>query len=200
MPTWVRHQTGSTTTGGFWTGTTTPTYTDNCNVNDKASIENAFNSLNGNAGLNCCPPLRDAMRSSWPTIPVDCCFDDTRPPRGGEVQAFIFVCKMTDHQIQVELCKGLVQVNGGDTLDTKAMIFACFGAADGAPSSADFNQMVADPVFNGNANERVSQFFIWNRNTGEVWEKTTTSSGGFWTGSTTTAKGTRCFIDAAWVF
>ena len=200
MPTWQRHVTGSTSTGGFWTGSTENTYADNCSAADKASIEAAFNTLDGNAGLNCFPALRDAMRAKWASIPIDCCFDNTRPPRDGELQAFIFVCNMTARQIQAEICQGLVRACGGRTLDVKAMLFACFGAPEGVPTTADFNNMVGEPQFGGNANERVGEFVIWNRNTGEVWDKTTTTTGGFWTSSTSPAKGARCFVNGAWVF
>lgn len=200
MPHWVRHKTGTVHTNGFWTGSDTDTFDDNCSTKDKTDIENAFNALNANGGLNCFPALRDAMRNKWPTIPVDCCFDSTRPPRGGELQAFIFVCDMSQQQIQVEICQGLVRACGGHTIDVKAMLFSCFAAPAGVPSTADFNNMVGEPQFGGNVNEREGQFVIWNRNTGEVWDKSTTTTSGFWTGSTSTAKGNRCFVNAAWVF
>lgn len=200
MPTWVRHVTGTTTTPGFWTGSTTNTFADNCSDAQKASIMNAFNSLNANPGLNCFPALRDAMRSTWNTIPIDCCFDATRPPRGGEVEALIFICDMTDRQIQVAVCRGLVQANSGTTLDIEAMLMSCFGAPEGVPTAAQFNDMITLPQMSNNVNERVGQFCIWNRTTGEVFDKTTTSTGGFWTGSTTISKGARCFIDNAWIF
>jgi hypothetical protein len=200
MPNWQRHVTGTTTTGGFWTSTTTNTFADNCSTADKSAIQTAFNSLSANGGLNCFPALRDKMIPSFTTISVDCCFDASRPPRGGEVEAFVFVCQMTARQIQVELCKGLVGVNLGTTLDVKAMLMSCFGAPEGIPTSAQFNEMVGLPQMPNNANEFAGEFCIWNRNTGEVFDKTTTTVGGFWTSSTVPAKGPRCFINNAWVF
>ena len=199
MPTWVRHVTGSTTTGGFWTGTTTETFADNCSTTDKASIQTAFNNLNGNGGLNCFPTLRDAMRTSFTTIPIDCCFDNTRPPRGGDLQALIFICQMTDRQIQIELCKGLVQTNSSTVLDVKAMLMSCFGAPDGIPTSAEFNDMKQLPQMPNNPNEFIGDFCIWNRSTGEVFNKNTTATGGFWTGGTAITKGGRCFINNGWI-
>ena len=200
MPTWQRHSTGSTTTPGFWTGTTTETFADNCSAADKTAIENAFNTLNANAGLNCFPTLRDRMRTSFTNIPIDCCFDNTRPPRDGQLQAFIFVCNMTDRQIQVELCQGLVRANSGTALDVKAMLMACFGAPEGIPTTAQFNEMVGLPQMPSNSNERVGEYCVWNRNSGEVFDKTTVTTSGFWTGSTGPGKGPRCFIDNGWVF
>ncbi len=200
MPSWQRHVTGTTTTGGFWTGSTTNTYADNCNANQKAQILNAFNSLNANPGLNCFPALRDAMRTTWQTIPIDCCFDSTRPPRGGELESFIFVCDMSDRQIQVEICSGLIQANGGTTLDVQAMLMSCFGAPEGIPTTANFNDMVTLAQMPNNSNEFVGKFCIWNRKTGEVWDETTQTTSGFWTGSTVPAKGNRCFVDNRWVF
>jgi hypothetical protein len=200
MPTWVRHKTGSVHQGGFWTGSDTDTFADNCSDQDKANIDAAFKALNANGGLDCFPALRDCMRGKWDTIPVDCCFDESRPPRGGQLEALIFVCNMNSAQAQAEICQGLVRACGGHTLDVKAMLFSCFGAPSGVPSTADFNDMVNEPQFGGNANEREGQFVIWNRQTGEVWNKTTTTSSGFWTGSTSTAKGNRCFGNPAWVF
>jgi hypothetical protein len=196
----VRHSTGTVHTAGFWTGSNTETFADNCSAANKTSIQNAFNTLDANNGLNCFPALRDAMRGKFPGIPIDCCFDETRPPRGGDLQALIFVCNMTDPQIQVEICQGLVRNSGGHTIDVKAMVFSCFGAPAGVPTTADFNNMVNEPIFSGNGNEREGQFVIWNRSTGEVWNKTTTTTSGFWTGSTSTAKGGRCFVNGAWVF
>ena len=200
MPTFVRHKTGSVHHGGFWTGSDEDTFSDNCSAQDKTNIDTAFNALNGNAGLNCFPALRDAMRAKFPGLPVDCCFDASRPPRGGDLEAFVFVCSMTPQQIQVEICQGLARACGAHILDLKAILFACFGAPTGVPTSADFNNMVSEPQFGGNANEREGQFAIWNRKTGEVWDKTTTTSGGFWTGATSTVKNNRCFIDNSWIF
>jgi hypothetical protein len=200
MPTWVRHVTGTTSTPGFWTATKTETFADNCSAAQKTSIMNAFNSLSANPGMNCLPALRDAMRSRFESIPIDCCFDETRPPRGGDLQALIFVCNMTDAQIQAELCQGLVRGSGGTTLDVKAMLMSCFGAPQGIPTGAQFNEMVNLPQMSNNANERIGEFCIWNRSTGEVFDKTTTTTGGFWTSSTVVAKGGRCFINSGWVF
>ena len=199
MPTWQRRRTGSTTTPGFWTGTTTDTFTDNCDAGQKAAIEAAFNNLNGNPGLNCFPALRDAMRSEWPTIPINCCFDNSRP-KDGELTALIFVCNMTDRQIQVELCQGLVRASGGTVLDVKAMQMSCFGAPEGIPTGAQFNEMTGLPQMPTSSNERVGEFTIWNRTTGEVWDKTTAQQAGFWTATTVPAKGGRCFINSGWVF
>src|SRR5712692_6392741 len=199
MPTWVRHVTSSTS--GFWPSTTN-TYADNCSEQNKTDINNAFNALNANGGLNCFPMLRDCMRGKWPTIAVDCCFDSTRPPRGGELEALIFVCQMSSQQIQVEICKGLVVGCGGTTLDVKAMQFACFGAPLGVPSPSDFNDMAGLPQFDGNPHEREGTFVIWNRQTGEVWDKITTQvSRAFWPGTDTVpSKGSRCFVDVSWIF
>jgi hypothetical protein len=80
------------------------------------------------------------------------------------------------------------------------MLFACFGAPDGVPSGSQFNSMIGAPHFNGNTQEFEGAYVIWNRGTGEVWQKSTSTSSGFWTGSTVTSKGARCFIDASWVF
>jgi hypothetical protein len=201
MPTFVRHKTGSVHTDGFWTGSDTDVFADNCSTTDKTAIQNAFNTFSKNPGLNCFPAMRDAMISTFATIPIDCCFDNTRPPRGGDLEALIFVCNMTDRQIQVELCKGLaLAVAAGDVLDARAMVFSCFGAPDGVPNVADFNVMVADPQLGNNANERLGHFVVWNRSTGEVFNQTTVQTSGFWTGGTAPAKGNRCFVDAAWVF
>ena len=202
MPTWVQHVTGTTTTGGFWTGTTTETKADNCSAADKTAIQNAFNSLSANAGLNLLPMLRDAMLPKFPTVPIDCCFDNTRPPRGSEtIAATIFICAMTDAQIQEDLCLKLARsAGGGSPLEGRAMVMCCFGAPAGIPTPAEFAEMVNLPMMPNNSNERVGEFSIWNRSTGEVWDKTTTTTGGFWTSSTTVAKGARCFINPAWVF
>jgi hypothetical protein len=139
------------------------------------------------------------MKDRWPSVPVDCCFDDTRPPRGGEVQTFFFFCNTTDAQRQLEIAKGLTQLAGGHQIDVKAVQFACFGAP-GLPSANDLNDFLNEPVFGGNQNEREGVFVIWNKQTGEIWQKTTTTtSGGFWGGSsTTTVKGTRCFGNPGW--
>jgi len=201
MPTWVRHKTGTVHSGGFWTGSDTDVFADNCSATDKTAIQNAFNTLSKNPGLNCFPALRDAMISTFATVPIDCCFDNTRPPRDGTLEAFIFVCNMTDHQIQVELCKGLaLAVSSADVLDAKAMVFSCFGPPDGVPSASDFNAMVADPQFGNNPNERLGHFVVWNRSTGEVFNQTTVQTSGFWTGGTAPGKGNRCFVDGSWVF
>lgn len=199
MPTWQRRKTGSTTTPGFWTGTSTDTFTDNCNAADKASIEASFATLDANPGLNCFPALRDRMRTTWATIPVNCCFDNSRP-KDGELQTFIFVCNMTDRQRQLEICQGLVRANSGTVLDAKAMQMSCFGGPEGIPTSAQFNDMAALPQMPGTSTERVGEYCIWNRNTGEVFDKTTTTQSGFWTGSVVPAKGSRCFINSGWVF
>jgi hypothetical protein len=207
MPTWQRHVTGTTGGGGFWPSQPQDVYADNCSAKDKTDIENAHNSLIARAGINLIPMLRDDMASEWAGIPINCCFDNTRPT-GGDLVAPIFICNMNGHQIEVELCRGLVSLASGQknasdaqvTLDVKAMQFACFGAPDGAPTSAQFNDMVNAPHFSGNTNEFEGQYVIWNRSTGEVWPKITTTTGGFWTGSTVSSKGSRAFIDAAWQF
>jgi len=201
MPNWLTHVTSTTTTPGFWTGSTTTTTADNCSATDKTNIQTAFNNLSANRGLNCFPALRDAMLPRFASITIDCCFDNTRPPRGGEVDALIFICQMTDPQIQIALCTGLATAaSGGTSLDVKAMLMSCFGKPVGVPTTAEFNEMTGLPQMPNNTAEFVGQFCIWNRQTGEVFDKTTVTTGGFWTGSTNPAKGARCFIDAAWVF
>lgn len=207
MPTWQRHKTGSTGGGGFWPSPAQDTFADNCSAADKTAIENAHNNLIARPGINLIPMLRDDMANEWAGIPIDCCFDNTRPS-GGDLAAPIFICNMNARQIEVEICRGLASLTTGKkgandaqrALDVKAMQFACFGAPEGVPTTAQFNDMTGAPNFSGNITEFEGQYVVWNRSTGEVWEKITTTTGGFWTGSTVSSKGNRCFVDAAWRF
>ena len=209
MPTWQRHKTGSTQVGGFWTSHSEDTFTDNCSGTEKTAIEAAHNSLVARAGINSIPTLRDDMNNNWAGVPINCCFDDTRPS-GDDLVAPIFICGMTATQKEVEICRGLASLSSGQSgagdgqraLDTKAMVFACFGAPSGVPSQAEFNKMITAPNFNGNTREFLGMYVIWNRDSGEVWNRTvTTVQGGFWGGSSqVVSKGTRAFIDASWHF
>lgn len=199
MPTWVRHKTGSRDLG-FWRGSE-ETFADNCSMAEKTAIENAFQTLTANATLaSCFPRLKQCMDERWPNVPVDCCFDDTRPPRDGDLQAFIFICNMDGRGRQVEILRGLTKLCGGKSLDVRAAVFAVFGAPEGVPVGNELNEFLNEPTFAGNPNEREGEFVVWNRQTGEVFEKTTgTRDLGFWRGSvTTTSKGARCFQDGRW--
>jgi hypothetical protein len=200
MPTWARRKTG-TIQHGFWRSNE-DVYSDDCDEATKGLILAAFNTLIGNAGLNCVPAVRDCWNDKWPTIPVDCCVDGSPVDHGG-LQALIIVCTTDPTAIQIEIAKGLVQACGGHRLDVKAVLQLCFGAPAGTPTSADFNDFLGEPVFGGNLAEREGTFVIWNRTIGSVWQKTTTTtSGGFWAGSTTTnSKGNVCIsANLSWQF
>lgn len=199
MPTWVRHKTGSRDLG-FWRGSE-DTFADNCSDGQKAAIEASFQTLTANPTLaSCFPTLKSCMDSKWPNMPVDCCFDATRPPRDGDLQALIFICDLGDRGRQIEILRGLTRSCGGRAIDQRAVVFALFGAPEGVPVGNELTDFLNEPTFGGNANEREGEFVVWNRQTGEVFQKTTsTTNAGFWRGSvTTTAKGTRCFQDSRW--
>lgn len=206
MPFWVRHTQSSTTVGSFWNARTTDVIVDNCSPSEQATLQAQFNLLSANPGINLFPALRDAMLAMWPGMRIDCCFDSSRPPRTDTIPGRIFICQMTPLQMQQEICKGLIQESMATStnpspqpLEERAMLFACYGASVGIPSASDFTAMKALPQVGSNANERQGQFLIWNRTTGEVFNKITTTSGGFWGTSTTVSKGTRGFIDPGWI-
>ena len=206
MPHWVRHTQSSTTVGSFWNARTNEVIVDNCTMSEQANFQTQFTALSANAGLNAFPPLKSAMLAMWPGMRIDCCFDSTRPPRTDTIPGRIFICGMNNTQIQAEICKGLVEESMATSpepqpqpLEQMAMVFSCFGAPLGVPTPAQFAAMVALPQVPGAANERYGQFLIWNRTTGEVFNKITTTSGGFWSSSTTISKGTRGFISPSWI-
>jgi hypothetical protein len=205
MPQWVRHTSQTITRAGFWT-TSAPVIVDNCTPSEQQSLEAQFNALKANPGINAFPALRDAMIPLWGGMRIDCCFDASRPPRTDTIEGRIFICWMNALQQQQEICKGLVEeimapspAPAPQPLEARAMLFACFGAPIGIPNAVEFAMMAALPQLGNNAMEREGRFLIWNRSTGEVFNKATTTTGGFWTGSTTVSKGTRGFIDSGWV-
>jgi hypothetical protein len=146
------------------------------------------------------------MLPLWGGMRIDCCWDASRPPRTDTIPGRIFICGMTAVQMQQEICKGLAEESGAsspdpvsDPLHSRAMLFACFGAPSGIPTAAEFVLMAALPQFGSNPMEREGRLLIWNRTTGEVFNKVTTTTGGFWSGSTTVTKGPRGFINAGWI-
>ena len=182
MPNWVRHIDQTVSNPGFWTAKTTNVIKDNCTLAQQAAVIAAFKSLTSRSGMNAFPGLKAAIVSVVDGIKIDCCFDATRPPRDDEPQPSVFVCGETGDALEALLCKGAVDVSMGTLLDARAMQFACFGAPLGAPTTADVQTMASLPTFGGNPNERDGKFVIWNRTTGQVFDKTP-GTGGFWTGS-----------------
>ena len=206
MPQWVRHTSHTISRPGFWTSTSEPVIVDNCSTAEQQNLQTQFNALKANPGINVFPALRDAMLAMWPGMRIDCCFDASRPPRTDTIPGRIFICQMTALQMQQEICKGLIEESGApspdpvtEPLEVRAMLFACFGAPVGVPNAGEFATMAALPQFGGNATEREGRFLIWNRQTGEVFNKITTTTSGFWSGSTSVTKGTRGFINSAWI-
>lgn len=199
MPQWVRHTSQIVSNPGFWTATQEPVIVDNCSTVQQNALQSAFTSLSANAGLNSIPELKAKMLPLWGGMRIDCCFDETRPPRGDTPEGRIFICGETGTALEAAVCKGLAEeaTSPGSLLDSKAMQFACFGSPIGAPTPTDFAIFAARPVFGGNPAEREGEYVIWNRTSGQIFSKVP-GAGGFWTASGATM-GTQVFISPAWV-
>ena len=207
MTQWVRHTSQTVTNpGGFWGGShTDAVIVDNCSTAQQTTITAAHTALKARPGINAFPLLKAHMLKVEGGMRIDCCFDASRPPRGDTPDGNIFVCGETGPALEALVCKGLVETQFASSdplatlLDVKAMQFSCLGAPLGAPTAGELGMMAGLPIFGGNAAEREGTFVIWNRTTGQVWDKTP-ATGGFWGGTTPSAKAALAFTNAAWVF
>ncbi len=100
MTQWVRH-TASPGTGGFWGPTTGPVIVDNCSLAMQATIAAAHTSLKARPGINAFPRLKAHMLQVEDGMRIDCCFDESRPPRGDTPDGQIFVCGETGLALEV---------------------------------------------------------------------------------------------------
>lgn len=192
MPKWTTH-----TEGGSWNGGGSDVR--NCNSTQQSTITNAFNRFIDHNCLDCFPGLENCLKDKWEDVEIDCdCSDLPSNVVGRRQGNKIWLCNTTSNRIGSLLLHELVHLCGGTELDSEAVEHACFdGSGATLPTSDDWTKFIdeTDPL-DGNEDERVGKYVIWNRETGNVWGRT--SEGGGW-GSSDPEKGSLCFQDSGWV-
>lgn len=209
MPRWKERK-----TGGSWPD---EKYEPICSETQQNELTNAFNNFISKNCLDCFPGIEQKLRNKWESVEISCddnfCTDGvlgswpnettlTGSPAGKTSSDgnSIVICPGrfgSPNDLGATLLHELVHAIGGSELDSEGVEWKCFSSTGAASIFDDWDRFKdGSSAFNGNEIERISEWVIWNSDTGEVWG--IAREGGTWPSGDTISKGSLCFQHDDW--